>query len=387
MTHVRGGIAGDLLAPAKWQVSRRWAWAFGLVPAALPLIGGVLAIATGVRLFWWFGPLFAFVLVPALDRTLGKNAENPLNEAVPGLEADPFYRRLLDLFVPIHYAGLVFACVQWSLGGLTFVDCLGLATTVGVASGAAINAAHELGHKTSRLEQLLAKLALAPSFYGHFTTEHNRGHHVNVATPADPASSRLGESFWAFLPRTLSGSLKESWALESARLRRGGRPALSPANALLQGWTLSAALFAALAGFFGPAILPWLTIQAVVGFSLLEAVNYIEHYGLLRRPGAEGRLERCLPEHSWNSNEIASNLLLYHLQRHSDHHARPMRRYQALQSCPDAPELPSGYGTMLVVAAISPLWRYIMDKRVLAHYGGDASRANVAPGSRARFGL
>ena len=112
---------------------------------------------------------------------------------------------------------------------------------------------------------------------------------------------------------------------------------------------------------FGPVVLPYLLIQAVLGFSLLEVVNYLEHYGLRRQKKEDGRYERCLPEHSWNSNNVASNVLLYHLQRHSDHHANPTRRYQALRHFKEAPQLPTGYAGMIVLAWFPPLWRRVMD--------------------------
>ena len=198
-----------------------------------------------------------------------------------------------------------------------------------------------------------------------------------MATPADPASSRLGEGFWSFLPRTVVGSLRSAWRLEALRLAYHGRPAWSPANRNLQAWAATVLLFAALCVAFGLQALPLLVLQAVYGISLLEVVNYIEHYGLLRRPGADGRPERCTPQHSWNSSHLVSNLFLFHLQRHSDHHAHPGRRYQALRHCPDSPQLPSGYASMLRLADVPPLGRLVMDRRVLAHCGGDISRANV----------
>ena len=149
---------------------------------------------------------------------------------------------------------------------------------------------------------------------------------------------------------------------------------------------MTVVLFGALALAFGPVVLPWLLVQAVFGFSLLEVVNYLEHYGLLRQKRDEdGRYERCRPEHSWNTNNVASNVLLYHLQRHSDHHANPTRRYQALRHFDEAPELPSGYAAMIVLAWFPPLWRRVMDPRVLAHYGGDVTRANIHPRKRERI--
>jgi len=370
-----------------WRDGKRYAWLLGLFIPMLPLVGAGLVEVTGFGLFWWFGPLFVYGVVPVLDLLIGKDAQNPPEAALVRLERDRYYRWCTYLFVPLQLGVQVWACGRWTGGALSMVDCLGLAATVGVVGGAAINTAHELGHKRQPAERWLAKIALAQTGYGHFIIEHNRGHHVRVATPEDPASARLGESFWAFLPRTVVGSLKSAWALEARRLGRKGNSPLSPSNEAIQAWTMTLLLFGVLLVLFGWSILPWLLIQAVFGFCLLEVVNYIEHYGLLRQQDAEGRHERCEPRHSWNSNNLTSNLLLYHLQRHSDHHANPMRRYQALRHCEDAPELPSGYGTMIVLAYLSPLWRRIMDPRVIAHYGDDASLANIQPSKRAEFGL
>jgi alkane 1-monooxygenase len=208
---------------------------------------------------------------------------------------------------------------------------------------------------------------------------------VRVATPEDPASSRLGESFWVFWPRTVWGSLSSSLHLEKVRLERLGKPFLSPRNDILNAWAMTLVLWGALVGLFGLEVLPWLAVQAVVGFSLLEVVNYLEHYGLLRQRREDGRYERCAPEHSWNSDNVASNVFLYHLQRHSDHHANPVRRYQALRHYEDLPELPSGYATMILLAYATPLWRRVMDPKVVAHYGGDVTRANILPRKRERY--
>jgi alkane 1-monooxygenase len=149
-------------------------------------------------------------------------------------------------------------------------------------------------------------------------------------------------------------------------------------------------LFGGLVAVFGPGVVPFLVIQAVFGFSLLEVVNYLEHYGLLRQKNDQGRYERCNPQHSWNSNHVASNVILYNLERHSDHHAHPTRRYQALRHFDESPQLPSGYGLMLGLAYIPPLWRAVMDRRVLAHYDGDVTKANIHPPKRdkvlARYG-
>ena len=370
-----------------WQDTKRYAWLLGLAIPMLPFLAVGLVKATGLSLFWWFGPIFVFGILPLLDTLIGKDSENPPDSMVARLERDRYYRWCVYLFLPLQLAALVWACAEWSSGSLSVVDCLGLATTMGVVGGVGINTAHELGHKSEKVERWLSKITLAQTGYGHFFVEHNRGHHVRVATPEDPASSRLGESFWAFLPRTVRGSLASAWEIEKRRLRRKGMPALSLENDAINAWAMTIALYGILLAIFGLSILPWLLLQAVVGFSLLEVVNYLEHYGLARQKLPDGRYEPCAPRHSWNSNNIVSNVLLYHLQRHSDHHAYPSRRYQALRSFDEAPELPSGYGTMAVIALVTPLWRRIMDPRVIAHYGGNTTLANVHPSKRKKYGL
>ncbi len=372
------------LNPAAWTDPKRYAWLLGLIVPLLPFIAWVGVELTGFGAFWFFGPILVFAIFPALDLIVGMDAENPPDSIVKWLEQDRYYRWCTYAFIPIQYAGLIFACWLWADGGLSTLDSIGLALTMGMVSGIAINTAHELGHKRAELEKWLSKVALAQSGYGHFFIEHNRGHHVRVATPEDPASARLGESFWAFLPRTVSGSLRSAWGIERARLDRVGRSTLSIHNDILQAWAMTVGLFALLAVVFGPVVLPYLLLQAVLGFSLLEVVNYLEHYGLLRQRKEDGRYERCLPQHSWNSNNVASNVLLYHLQRHSDHHANPTRRYQALRHIEEAPQLPTGYAGMILLAWFPPVWRRVMDTRLLAHYGGDVSRANIQPRARRR---
>src|SRR6185503_18090213 len=204
----------------RWRDPKRLYWLLGLTVPLLPFLAWEHVAATGWSLFWWLGPLTSFGLVPFVDLAIGKDASNPPDSAVGRLEADPYYRWCVYLFLPLQFASLVFACWMWSYGGLATVEKLGLALTVAMVAGISINTAHELGHKRSAHERWLSKLALAQTCYGHFFVEHNRGHHVRVATPEDPASARLGESFWAFLPRTVWGSLRSAVELERARLAR-----------------------------------------------------------------------------------------------------------------------------------------------------------------------
>jgi len=368
----------------RWRDPKRYAWLLGLLIPTLPFLTWALVHASGLGLLWFFGPILVFGLFPLLDLAIGMDARNPPDGVIKWLEADRYYRWCTYLYLPIQYAGLVFACWLWSRGGLSVLDSIGLALTVAMVSGIAINTAHELGHKRASSERWLSKVALAQSGYGHFFIEHNRGHHVRVATPEDPASARLGESFYGFLPRTVIGSLRSAWELERVRLARSSSSPWTPRNDILGAWAMTVVLFAALLAGFGLTVAPYLILQAVVGFSLLEVVNYLEHYGLLRQKREDGRYERTRPEHSWNSNSAASNVLLYHLQRHSDHHANPIRRYQALRHVQEAPQLPTGYAGMILTAILPPLWRRVMDPRVLAHYDGDLTRANLHPRISAR---
>jgi alkane 1-monooxygenase len=396
MASVAHGLDGDVdghhpahdddveLTPATWKDGKRYAWLLGLLVPTLPFLAYGLVQLTGVGAFYFFGPFLVFGVFPLLDLVVGMDAENPPDSVVKWLEQDRYYRWCTYAFLPLQYAGLLFACWLWADGGLSVVESVGLALTMGMVSGIAINTAHELGHKRASLERWLSKVALAQSGYGHFFIEHNRGHHVRVATPEDPASSRLGESFWAFLPRTVTGSLTSAWELEKVRLDRMGARRLSLRNDILNAWLMTVVLFAALTAGFGWVVLPYLAAQAVIGFCLLEVVNYLEHYGLLRARREDGRYERTRPEHSWNSNNVASNVLLYHLQRHSDHHANPMRRYQALRHFDEAPQLPTGYAGMIVLAVCPPAWRRVMDHRLLEHYGNDVTRANIEPRKRAK---
>jgi alkane 1-monooxygenase len=383
-----GSLSGQAVLTGErpaWRDRKRYLWLLGTVVPLFMFVGWGLVNLTGSGVFWWIGPMVVYVMIPLLDMLIGDDASNAPEDVVAWLEQDRYYRWITYLFIPLQFATLfVGFWLMTRNGGLPVVDRLGIATTLGMLNGIAINTAHELGHKKEHLERWLARIALAPCGYGHFFIEHNRGHHVRVATPDDPASSRLGESFWAFWPRTVLGSVRNGWHVEQNRLRRMGKGSWTLRNDVLNAWAMTVALWAVLVGLFGAGILPYLLLQAVLAFSLLEAVNYLEHYGLLRQTLPNGRYERVTPRHSWNNNHLTTNLFLYHLQRHSDHHANPTRRYQALRHFDDSPQLPAGYAAMIVLAYFPPLWRRVMDKRVLAHYGGDVTLANIQPGKRDR---
>ena len=373
----------------QWKDKKRYLWLIGLVVPSLAFAAFGLWRLTDLTFWFWLGPVIILVVVPAIDLIAGLDRSNPPDDVIEALEKDKYYRWVTYAYLPIQYAGFVMAF--WLIGGgaeLTTLDRIGLAVSIGCIGGIGINTAHELGHKKEANERWLSKIALAQVFYGHFYIEHNRGHHVRVATPEDPASSRLGENFYQFWPRTVGGSVRSAWRLEKRRLARRKQSPWRLDNDVLNAWLMSLGLWAVVIAAFGPEVAPYLLVQAVVGFSLLEVVNYMEHYGMLRQKVGEGdrqRYERVLPSHSWNSNNIATNVLLYHLQRHSDHHANPTRRYQTLRDFEESPTLPTGYAGMIVLAVVPPVWRRVMDQRVVDHFGGDVSLANISPSKRATY--
>jgi alkane 1-monooxygenase len=372
----------------QWRDKKRYLWLVGLVVPSLVFVALAGHAYLGVDALLWIGPLVLFVIVPVLDLVAGLDGSNPPDDVIEALEQDRYYRWITFLFLPIQYAGFLTAFAVIARGDLSTLDKVGLALTVGVVAGIGINTAHELGHKKESHERWLSKIALAQSFYGHFYLEHNRGHHVRVATPEDPASSRLGESFYRFWPRTVLGSLRSAWNLERRRYARKGTHPFHLGNDVLNAWLMSAALWGGVIAWLGVGVVPYLLLQGVFGFSLLEVVNYLEHYGMRRQKvGQAGRerYERVAPSHSWNSNNIATNVLLYHLQRHSDHHANPTRRYQVLRDFKESPVLPTGYAGMILLALVPPLWRRVMDPRVVRHFDGDVRLANVQPGRLERL--
>ena len=370
----------------RWKDKKRYLWLIALVMPSLAFVALGLHALTGWGVWLWIGPIVILGLVPAIDLVTGLDRSNPPDDLIAALEGDRYYRWITYLFLPMQYAG--FAAAFWFLchGDLSVVDKVGLTLTIGFIGGIGINTAHELGHKKESHERWLSKIALAQSFYGHFYIEHNRGHHSRVATPQDPASSRVGESFYRFWPRTVLGSCRSAWRLEKRRLARRGQHPFRIGNDVLNAWLMSVVLWGVVLAWLGIGVLPYLALQAVIAFTLLEAVNYLEHYGMLRqRVGAPGheRYEQVAPGHSWNSNNIATNVLLYHLQRHSDHHANPTRRYQALRDYEESPVLPTGYAGMILLALVPRAWRRVMDQRVLTHFRGDIRLANIQPSRRA----
>ena len=355
---------------------KRYLWMLSVLFPLIPLIGMGLMNWSGQQWMLWIPLVFLYIVIPLLDYLFPNDSSNPPEEIVPQLEADSYYRLLNHLTVPLHFAILIIGAWFVANNQLGWSGLLAISLTVGAISGFGINTGHELGHKKDALDRLAARLVLAVPFYGHFTSEHNAGHHAEVATPEDSASARFGESIYRFVLREIPGGLSRAWRLESKRLQRRDLKAWSWQNEILQSYALSVLLYGGLVLAFGAVVLPFLLIQTAFAWWQLTSANYIEHYGLLRQKGPDGRYERCQPHHSWNANHIASNLVTFHLERHSDHHAFAARRYQSLRHFEDVPQLPSGYFGMFLLSYVPPLWRRVMDPKVMAWADGDLSRVN-----------
>jgi len=241
---------------------------------------------------------------------------------------------------------------------------VGITISTGMATGViGITFAHELIHRPGTWERALGEVLLASVSYSHFAIEHVYGHHRYVGTRRDPATSRFGETLYRFLPRTLTGSVKSAWELERARLLKRRRSMWSRRNRFLRYGLTQVVIYAGLALWLGRAAVIVFAGQALVAVMLLETINYIEHYGLERSELSPGRYEPVLARHSWNSSHRVSNWLLINLARHTDHHLVASKRYQLLGHLEDAPQLPAGYGTMIMVAMVPPLWHRLMDPR------------------------
>lgn len=381
--------AGPAAEP--YRDKKRFAWILSLLVPVSIAAGPLLWQWHPVTWVLWLPTLFTYVIAPCIDWLLGTDTSNPPESAVPKLEADPYYRRVTFALVPLLWGAFIYAAWFSQTAPLTWLGFLGLIIATGGVGGFCINLGHEIGHKRTGVERWLAKLILAPSFYGHFTIEHNRGHHRDVATPEDPASSRMGETIWHFVLREMPGAFKRAWALERERMRVDCQAFWSLHNEILQPALITVALWGGLCLWLGPQVLLFLLPAALWSNFQLTSANYIEHYGLLRQRDANGRLETCKPQHSWNSNHLFSNWATFHLQRHSDHHAHPLRRFQSLRHFKEAPQLPNGYFGMFPVAYIPPLWFAVMDKRLLAAVNHDPQRINFDPRKRdrlmAKYGL
>ncbi len=317
---------------------------------------------------WWIALPFVWgwICISLMDLALGKDTSNMDPATADSLL---FWHALITwIWVPVQMA-MMLGCFYIALTGghLSTGEQVGVALSIGVATGAiGINFAHELVHRPAKWERRLGELLLHSVAYGPFATEHVYGHHVTVATPKDPVTARKGDSFFVFFPRAVIGTFRSAWEIDRARLAKRGLPIWHHTNPFWR-YGLGTGAFLAFViwagGWWGVVLF---ALQAYMAVYQLEAVNYTEHYGLTRKYLGEGKFERVQPRHSWNAAQTFSNWMLINLQRHSDHHYRPDRRYPLLQhySWKDAPQLPFGYPVMIALAVCPPVWFKVMNPRV-----------------------
>jgi alkane 1-monooxygenase len=338
-----------------------------ILPALL--VGGFYS--GGWNMLWIHA--FVFILVPLLDYMIRNDKSNVPQNEISNISKERFYRLVTFIWVYVQLGVLVWAFFMVSINSLSISEWVVFISGIAlVTGGIGITVAHELGHKAEALEQFYAKVLLMTVCYMHFIIEHNRGHHVRVATPEDPATSRFGETFYSFWWRSVKDGYLSALDLEKERLQKKGLPVWSSQNQMIRFTLLPLAfvgvftlLFSLMQNRFVWEVPILFFLQSFLAFSLLELVNYIEHYGMARKQLPNGRYEKVTPLHSWNASHLVSNFLLFQLQRHSDHHAFAYKRYQVLNHYDESPQLPQGYSAMIILALFPPLWFQVMDRRLV----------------------
>jgi alkane 1-monooxygenase len=334
---------------------------------ATPLIffAGAFYSFTSTGFIIFLPLLYAWVFIPVFELIVKPDEKN-MDAAEEELARQDFlYDTWLYIVVVLQYSALFLFLRSMADPGLMWWEITGRVFVMGLLCGTfGINVAHELGHRKKGYEQFLSKALLLTSLYMHFFIEHNKGHHKNVSTPEDPSSARYGESLYAFFLRSVVFSYLSAWRIANRELNKKGLPAFHYKNEMLQFQIIQLGFIILIAGFFGNMICLYFIAAAIIGFLQLETVNYIEHYGLTRKKLEEGRYERAMPEHSWNSNHVLGRLMLFELSRHSDHHYQASRKYQVLRHHENAPQMPTGYPGMMILSLLPLAWFYVMNKRV-----------------------
>lgn len=338
-------------------------WPF-LLPYTVPLVM-LTGVATGqLWLFRIVGWVWAAVVI--LDLAIPPGGRQSVADS-PTVARSPAWRLAVRGWVPVQLAVVGAGLFITTWPAATPRELLLVTVSVGIANGMlCIPVAHELMHGRGPFDRLAADLLMLSVSYPHFCIEHVHGHHHRVATPADPATARFGESFYDFYPRTLGGSVVSAWRIECARLARRRVSPWGVHNRMLWYALALAVSYAAIFSGFGWPGVGVFAVQSVIAFSTLELINYVEHYGLVRRELAPGRYEPVCPRHSWDSSARVSNWMLFNLGRHADHHCHATKPYPDLDGQGDAPQLPTGYFGMFLLPLCPPLWRRVMDPRVEA---------------------
>jgi len=334
---------------------------------ASPLIVFVMAYFAFTFKGWWVTVplLYAWVFIPLVELFIKPNAENISKAEEEIIKNDPVYDWWLYIIVVLQYVALFYFLQSVNDQTLTWYELAGRTLSMGLLCGVfGINVAHELGHRVKRSEQFMAKALLLTSLYMHFFTEHNKGHHKRVATPEDPSSARYNEPIYIFYFRTVIMSYFSAWHIANDEVKKKGLPVFHWKNEMIQFHLIEIIFVGFIFYLYGWVITLYFIAAAVTGFLLLETVNYIEHNGLQRKSSGNGKYERAMPEHSWNSDHTIGRLMLFELSRHSDHHYLASRKYQILRHHDEAPQMPTGYPGMMLLSLLPPAWFYIMNKKI-----------------------
>jgi alkane 1-monooxygenase len=344
---------------SKWQSAAPFWMSFLLLPLAwISAVNGGWALLLLPLVTWYFFTI--------LDGFFGLNLENADLHAVD--EDLVWYKAITIAWVPLQFL-MVFGLIWYATGAehLSTLERIVLFFGVGVITGTVgINYSHELMHQKSNLERGLSDILLAMVLYSHFRSEHLLVHHRYVGTPRDPVTARYNEGFYRFYLRVLKECLLSAFGAEKAMLARKDLPWTDMSNPFFKYWFLQGVMLLLAFAIGGWAGVGLFLVQAGTAIWQLELVNYVEHYGLTRKHLGDSKYEHVMPRHSWNAAHKASNWLLINLQRHSDHHYKPDRRFPLLQNYTkaDAPQLPYGYPVMTIAAMMPPVWRRVMNPRV-----------------------
>lgn len=332
-----------------------------LAAYSVPIIVLFSLLSSGI--FTYTAIIYVFGLLPLIELFLNADQNNLNQIEEEATRDDRIFDYLVYGLVPFQFIiGYIFLNNVGDTSLLLY-EKIGMMLAYGMACGLSINNAHELGHRSSWYEQLMSKSLLMTTLYLHFFIEHNRGHHLRVATPEDPASSRYGESFYIFLIRSLVTGWFSAWSLESNRIKKTDGAHIIFHNEMVAYHLIQAGLLLLIWAVFGISVMGYFIGGAAIGILMLEAVNYIEHYGLTRKKKGK-RYERTLPIHSWNSNHPLGRMIMLELSRHSDHHYMTNRKYQILRHFDESPQMPTGYPGMMLLALVPPLWFSVMHKRI-----------------------
>jgi len=308
--------------------------------------------------YWTYAlVIYGYGIIPFVELFYKPNFSN----TDASLEENSLYDYLLYAMVPLHFIALFYFFNAINQPYLETYEIIGRFLTMGTICGHSINIAHELGHRGRKMEQNLAKTLLLGSLYMHFIIEHNRGHHKRAATLEDPATARKGEILYIFLCRSIFYSYVSAWKLEYKRLKERKKVIFSLQNEMIRFEIIQTLFCVLIFCFFGLTTLLYFCGVSLMGIVLLETINYVEHYGLLRKKDQNGKYEKITHMHSWNANGKLGRLILFELSRHSDHHLVASKKYQTLKSYNGAPELPSGYIGMILLSFFPPAWFWIVN--------------------------